>query len=206
MESIEQIKARIESTIPGAGVEIVLNGCPAGQSSLLLAAGQALAIARFLRDDPDLRLDYASNVTGVDYLDKTVKEKIRSRQLIDGQEREIEQIVETQVPGCLEVVYHIYSIQRKHGPLVLRLRSSDRLAPALPSLTPVWRSAELQEREVFDLFGVRFEGHPDLRRILLWDEFEDHPMRKDYASPDDYEYEPTPHNEVLEAARRQQST
>jgi NADH:ubiquinone oxidoreductase subunit C len=72
----------------------------------------------------------------------------------------------------------------------------------LPSLTPIWRSAEFQEREIFDLYGIRFDGHPDLRRILMWDEFEDHPMRKDYREPDDYEYEPTPHDEVLERAKQ----
>ena len=66
----------------------------------------------------------------------------------------------------------------------------------------MFRSAELQEREIFDLFGVRFEGHPDLRRILMWDGFTDHPMRKDYEEPDDYEYEPTPHEDVLEKAER----
>ena len=72
----------------------------------------------------------------------------------------------------------------------------------LPSLTPIWRSAEFQEREIFDLYGIRFDGHPDLRRILMWDEFEDHPMRKDYREPDDYEWEPTPHDEVLEKAKQ----
>jgi len=72
----------------------------------------------------------------------------------------------------------------------------------LPSLTPTWRSAEFQEREIFDLYGVTFEGHPDLRRILMWDEFVDYPMRKDYREPDDYEYEPTPHDDVLERAKQ----
>jgi NADH-quinone oxidoreductase subunit C len=66
----------------------------------------------------------------------------------------------------------------------------------------VWRSAEFQEREIFDLFGVVFDGHPDLRRILMWDGYEDHPMRRDYVDPDDYEYEPTAHDEVLERARQ----
>ncbi|MGC2548111.1 MAG: NADH-quinone oxidoreductase subunit C, partial [Silvibacterium sp.] len=55
----------------------------------------------------------------------------------------------------------------------------------LPSLTPVWRSAEFQEREIFDLYGIVFEGHPDLRRLLMWEEFTDHPMRKDYVPPAD---------------------
>ncbi|HOB32707.1 MAG TPA: NADH-quinone oxidoreductase subunit C, partial [Verrucomicrobiota bacterium] len=72
----------------------------------------------------------------------------------------------------------------------------------LPSLTPLWRAAELQEREIYDLYGIVFDGHPDLRRILMWDGFKDHPMRKDYVEPDDFEYEPTPHDEVLERARR----
>ena len=82
------------------------------------------------------------------------------------------------------------------------MRTSDRVENAcLPSLTPIWRSAEFQEREIFDLYGVKFDGHPDLRRILMWDEFEDHPMRKDYREPDDYEYEPTPHDDVLERAK-----
>ena len=63
-------------------------------------------------------------------------------------------------------------------------------------------SAEFQEREAYDLYGIQFTGHPDLRRILMWDEFTDHPMRKDYVAPDDYEYEPTPHDEVLEKAKK----
>jgi len=67
------------------------------------------------------------------------------------------------------VVYHLFSIAKKHGPITLRMRTRDRDAGVhLPSLTPVWRSAELQEREIFDLFGVVFDGHPDLRRLLMW--------------------------------------
>ena len=75
----------------------------------------------------------------------------------------------------------------------------------LPSLTPIWRSAEFQEREVFDLFGIVFKGHPDLRRLLMWDEFKDHPMRRDYVEPDDFEYEPTAHDEVLARAKAHQA-
>jgi NADH-quinone oxidoreductase subunit C len=98
-------------------------------------------------------------------------------------------------------------MEKKHGPLVLRLRTENRTDQvALPSLTPVWRSAEFQEREIFDLYGILFEGHPDLRRILMWDEFEDHPMRKDYMEPNDYEYEPTPHDTVIEKSMQARVT
>jgi NADH-quinone oxidoreductase subunit C len=90
----------------------------------------------------------------------------------------------------------------KQGPVVIRMRTGNRTDDvALPSLTPIWRGAEFQEREIYDLFGIRFEGHPDLRRLLMWDGFKDHPMRRDYVEPDDYEYEPTPHDEVLTKAR-----
>ena len=75
----------------------------------------------------------------------------------------------------------------------------------LPSLTPLWRSCEFQEREIFDLFGIVFDGHPDLRRILMWDEFKDFPMRRDYVEPDDFDYEPTPHDEVLERVKARQT-
>ena len=115
----------------------------------------------------------------------------------------VEEVRKTQSFGHLEAVYHLYSMTKKHGPLILRMRTENRTDRArLPSLTPIWRSAEFQEREIFDLFGIVFEGHPDLRRILMWDGFEDHPMRRDYVEPDDYEYEPTPHDDVLQKVKQ----
>jgi len=94
----------------------------------------------------------------------------------------------------------------KQGPVVIRLRTANRTdAVTLPSLTPIWRSCDFQEREIFDLYGIIFAGHPDLRRLLMWDEFKDHPMRKDYVEPDDYEWEPTAHGAVLERAKPHQS-
>ena len=203
METLEQIKTRIEAAAEGATVEIVPNGGPGEQRSLAVDNAHALAVARFLRDDPTLRLDYASNVTGIDWLDKVIQEKKKVKQVIEGVEREIEETTEHKKAGYLEVVYHLYSMELKHGPLILRLRTVNRSNSArVPSLTPVWRGAEFQEREAYDLYGITFEGHPDLRRILMWDEFKDYPMRKDYVEPDDYEYEPTPHDEVLEKAQR----
>ena len=203
MESLENIKASAEAAVTGAKIDIVPNPGPARQSSLLLDNEHAAAVAKFLRDDPALRLDFCSNATGVDWLDRTVKKTVKVKKVIDGEEKEIDETQEEFFPGYLEAVYHLYSMAHKHGPVVIRMRTADRADGArLPSLTSVYRSAEFQEREIFDLYGVRFDGHPDLRRILMWDEFEDYPMRKDYREPDDYEFEPTPHDEVLEKARK----
>ena len=187
----------------GAKIDIVPNPGPAQQLSLLIDNEHARAVARFLRIDPALRFDFCSNVTGVDWLDRVVKTTTKTKQVVDGVEKEVDQTTEQRIPGYLEAVYHLYSMKLKHGPLIIRMRTADRAAGArLPSLTPVWRSAELQEREIFDLYGIQFDGHPDLRRILMWDEFVDHPMRKDYVQPDDFEWEPTPHDEVLERAKQ----
>jgi NADH-quinone oxidoreductase subunit C len=202
LESLEQIKGRIQEAVPGATATIIANPSPANQQSLLLGSEHALAVARFLRDDPVLQLDFCSNVTGVDWLDRVVKKTGKVKQLVDGVEKEVNVTTEEAIPGYLEAVYHLYSVAHKHGPLIIRMRTANRTgAIHLASLTPVWRSAELQEREIFDLYGIHFDGHPDLRRILMWDEFRDHPMRKDYLPPDDFEYEPTAHDEILERSK-----
>jgi len=111
-------------------------------------------VCRFLKDAPAYQLDYLSDVTAVDY-----------------------------PPERLELIYHLYSMSKKHGPVVLAVKLP-RGNPVASSVTPIWRGAEFQEREVYDLFGVTFEGHPDLRRILMWEGFEGHPMRKDYVVED----------------------
>ena len=176
LKTVEEIKTAIEAAVPGAGVEIVSNPSPSGQHSLRLVPECALVVAKFLRDDAELKLDYLSNATGVDWTDS------------------------------LEAVYHLYSVEKKHGPVVLRMRTVNRTDQVeLPSLTPVWRSAEFQEREIFDLYGIVFTGHPDLRRLLMWEGFKDHPMRRDYREPDDFEYEPTAHDEVLKRATEHQA-
>jgi len=215
LKTVEEIKAAIEAAIPGSGVEIVPNPSSSAQHSLRLAPEHAQEIARFLRDDADLAFDFLSNVSGVDWPDKEIAEKVKVTRTVtktvEGPEgTKVDQQVEETAeetrkrvePGFLEAVYHLYSVARKHGPLVLRMRTVNRTDQVeLPSLTQVWRSAEFQEREVFDLFGVVFTGHPDLRRILMWDGFKDHPMRKDYVEPDDFEYEPTAHDAVLARAQ-----
>jgi len=200
---LEKTKSSIEGAIAGCRLQIVPNASPSGQHSLLIEREHALAVARFLRTDRELCFDYCSNVTGVDWLDTETSEKVKVTRMVDGLEQTVDEVRKTRIPGYLEAVYHLYSMEKKHGPLVLRMRTGNRTDQiVLPSLTPIWRSAEFQEREIFDLYGIVFEGHPDLRRILMWDEFEDHPMRKDYVEPNDYEYEPTPHDAVLEKSKQ----
>jgi len=207
MKTTEEILVRIKAALPAAQVELVLNPSPCAQHSLRVAPASAFAVARFLREDAELALDYCSNVTGVDWPGKEVTDKVKTTKIVDGVETVVEEAVKRVEPGCLEVVYHLFSMKHsKDGaqvPVILRMKTenrSDRVE--LHSLTPVWRSADFQEREVFDLFGVVFKGHHDLRRLLMWDEFEDHPMRRDYVDPDDFEYEPTPHDEVLKRAQQ----
>jgi NADH-quinone oxidoreductase subunit C len=171
--TLDTIKSDLEAAMPGCHVEIIPNPSPSAQHSLLVDAEHGLAIATFLRDAPHLQLDFCSNVTGIDWPAKEISTKVKVTKSVDGVKKEVEEVQKTTTPG-----FH------------------------LPSLTPIWRSAEFQEREIFDLYGVIFDGHPDLRRLLMWDEFVDHPMRRDYVDPDDYEYEPTAHDEVLARANQ----
>ncbi|MBA7498709.1 NADH-quinone oxidoreductase chain 5 [subsurface metagenome] len=78
-----------------------------------------------------------------------------------------------------EVVYQLISIQHNHS-LVLKTRCYDRESPTAPSLVSLYKGADFQEREIYDLMGISFEGHPNLKRIVLWEGFEGHPLRKDY--------------------------
>lgn len=128
-------------------------------SILIENAADLTRVAMFLKEHPAFLLDYLSSVTGADYL------------------------------SYLEVVYHFYSVEKKEGPVVLRVRVP-KAAAKVPSLAPVYRSAELQEREAYDLFGIQFEGHPDLRRIFMWEGFEGYPLRKDYEQEDTEILEP----------------
>jgi NADH-quinone oxidoreductase subunit C len=198
METLEQIRETLALEFPHSEITLIPNDVLPNQASLLLDRNHAFEIAKYLRDAPGFRFDYLSNVTGVDWLAATLKEKIKVKKLVDGVEKEVEETKETKRPAYLETVYHLFSMELKHGPLIFRMRTENREDKVhLPSFTPIWRGAEFQEREIYDLYGIIFDGHPDLRRILMWDGYKDHPMRKDYVDPDDYEYEPTPHDEVL---------
>ncbi|MGH9795380.1 MAG: NADH-quinone oxidoreductase subunit C [Candidatus Acidiferrales bacterium] len=107
--------------------------------------------ADFLRTDPDLRFTVLSDVTGVDRFP---------------------------IEPRFELNYHLVSIEKRDR-IRLKVRA-DGAHPVVPSVVSVWPTADWHEREVFDLFGVRFDGHPDLRRILMPETWEGHPLRKDY--------------------------
>jgi NADH-quinone oxidoreductase subunit C len=122
-----------------------------GDATALVDKGRLVEVMRFLRDDPELRFEMLTDLTCVDYLGETPR---------------------------FEMVYHLYSVAKNH-----RLRIKARVpeeACEIDTLCPLWASANWMEREVWDLYGVRFTGHPDLRRLLLYEEFQGHPLRKDY--------------------------
>jgi NADH-quinone oxidoreductase subunit C len=119
--------------------------------TVIVPRDELLAVCRFLRDDAALRFDMLVDVTAVDYLGRIPR---------------------------FEVVYHLYSV-----PLNQRIRIKVALEesdPSLPSLVPIWEGANWLERETWDLYGIAFVGHPDQRRIYLYEEFQGHPLRKDY--------------------------
>jgi NADH-quinone oxidoreductase subunit C len=187
--NLELLKVELEQIFPGAALEIIPNGSPSGQHSLLIDNAHAPAIALYLRDRASTRFDHCSNVTGVDWPLKTTTAKVKVKREIEGVEKEVEELETTESGNYLEAVYHLFSTTERVGPLVLRMRTANRGDARaennrLPSLTPIWRAAEFQEREIFDLYGIHFDGHPDLRRLLMWDEYVDHPMRRDYNNPD----------------------
>ena len=131
-----------------------------GDETALLAPASLKEVCRFLRDDRDLRFDMLTDATAVDYL----LEPGRS-------------------PAArFEVVYHLYSTsQAKRLRLKVQLGEPGAAGePEVDSLCELWPIANWLEREIWDMYGIRFRGHPELRRILLYEEFVGHPLRKDY--------------------------
>jgi NADH-quinone oxidoreductase subunit C len=133
-----------------------------------------VAICRFLRDDPQLSFDVLCNISGVDYLEIDPKKAPKAG-----------------FDPHMEVVYHVQSFTHKHRftvKLVLPRWKGDKAGelPEVPSVTDIWHVADWHEREVYDLCGVQFAGHPDLTRILLSEDWEGHPLRKDYEFPLEY--------------------
>jgi NADH-quinone oxidoreductase subunit C len=122
-----------------------------GDATALVDKERLVEVMRFLRDDAELAFDMLTDVTCVDYLGESPR---------------------------FEMVYHLYSVAKNHR---LRIKARVPEAPCeIDTLCPLWASANWMEREVWDLYGVRFTGHPDPRRLLLYEEFQGHPLRKDY--------------------------
>jgi len=109
-------------------------------------------VAKYLRDEPSLDMDFLMDLTAVDYMDRK--------------------------PIRFEVVYHFFSLQHNHRFRVKVPVDEDDCV--VDSITPLWKSVNWYEREVWDLYGIKFKGHPNMKRILLYEEFKGHPLRKDY--------------------------
>jgi NADH-quinone oxidoreductase subunit C len=123
-----------------------------GEVTVTVPKGEILEICRFLYSDPDLQYHLLTDLCGLDFF--------------------------PQIPR-FGIVYHLCSLKNNQ-----RLRVTTRVGEmeSTPSVESIWKVANWYEREAYDLFGIRFENHPDLRRILLWDGFEGHPLRKDYPA------------------------
>lgn len=132
-----------------------------GDDTAVVVASRWKEIARFLRDDPQTQFDMATDLCAVDYLG-----------------------TQSYQPGWrFEVVLHLYSINKRHR-LRLKARIGDEDAEnvEIDTVADIWVGVNWFERETYDLMGVSFRGHPDLRRILMYPEFEGHPLRKDYPA------------------------
>lgn len=154
-----------------------------GDETLVVHPKSLVEVAQLLRDEPTLQMGFLMDLTAVDYstfADGATPAFFRSSGVT------VKPVVGVQDenPWCgppetrFAVVYHFYSPQHKH-----RLRlivPVDEQQPEVDTLTELWPGANWLEREVWDMFGIDFRGHPDLRRILMYDEFEGHPLRKDY--------------------------
>jgi len=121
------------------------------QDTAVIAPSALLHVATFLKEDPELQYNTLMDLTAVDYLGQTPR---------------------------FEVVYHLFATGTNQR-IRIKVRVAEEAAE-IASVVALYASANWMEREVFDLYGIRFDGHPDLRRILLYDEFEGHPLRKDY--------------------------
>ena len=160
MMTFEEIKQII---IEKTGSDAILGEETTGlQPALIINPDKMIEVCLELRDNPNTWFDFLACLSGVDY---GVEEK------------------------KFGVVYHLSSIIKKHQVVLKVLQENDRSEQNLPvfkSVSSVWRTADWHEREAFDLVGIFFEGHPDLRRILLPDDWQGYPLRKDYKNAETY--------------------
>jgi NADH-quinone oxidoreductase subunit C len=164
---VERLKARFGDKIVGSNLAAI-------DPWIEVAPEGLLEVSRYLRDEADLRFDMLNCISGVDYFEPDAKKAAK----VDWKPH-------------LEVVYHLSSIRNKTSIVVKVLLprwKGDKPGelPEVPSVSGLWSTADWHEREVFDLVGVRFTGHPDLRRILCPEDWIGHPLRKDYEMPLEY--------------------
>lgn len=167
----EEILQVLESQFPG---KIVSHKLDAIDPWIAVEPASWNEIARFLRDDERLKFDFLHCVSAVDYFEPDPKKAKKAK-----------------FEPHLEVLYHLSSFVHRHK-IVIKLflpRWKDDVPgklPEVPSVADVWPTANWHEREVYDLSGVYFVGHPNLRRILCPEDWVGHPLRKDYVFPDEY--------------------
>ena len=173
LPAVNDLQAALQRLVPGSTISVE-------GSALLIEAPHLHAVCRALKESPDYQLDHVSNLTAVDYPP------------LPAAPTNVQQEENRNAPqaGRIEMIYHLDSTAKKHGPVTLKVKLP-RGNPVVGSLVPLYRGAEYQEREVYDLYGVTFPGHPDLRRILMWEEFTGHPMRKDYLPEDQDALDPS---------------
>jgi len=164
---VDQLRQKFGEKISGANLENIdpwIEVKPEG----------IVEVCRYLRDEPSLAFDYLNSVTAVDYFHTDEKKAAKS-----------------EWDPHVEVVYHLFSIQHKHS-LVLKvmlprwLNDEPGKLPEVPSVAEVWNTANWHEREVYDLVGVKFTGHPNMRRMLCPEDWVGHALRKDYEMPLEY--------------------
>ncbi|GMW08027.1 MAG: NADH-quinone oxidoreductase subunit C [Gammaproteobacteria bacterium] len=178
----EQLASRVAACL---GPRLIAVGSGCGELTYEVARDDLLEVARILRDDPELRFEMLIDLCAVDYLafGRSEWETTEASGSGFGRAAMREQIVpaadESYDQRRFAVVYHLLSISGNYR-LRLRVFTGAANPPVVPSVIPIWQAADWYEREAFDLFGVLFEGHPDLRRILTDYGFIGHPFRKDF--------------------------
>ncbi len=181
-KSYETLAARIDDRFAGQLTRI---DSVCGELTYEVGKADLIAVATTLRDDPVFGFEQLIDVCGVDYLtygeDEWVTESATDSGFSRGVERPAVILDESDTfdPRRFAAVYHLLSLQNNKR-MRLRVFTGDSNPPIIPSLVGVWSSANWFEREAFDLFGILFDGHPDLRRILTDYGFIGHPFRKDF--------------------------